>query len=233
MVQPWPEQRTRSRMDIVLLVVAFGVPYLLVRALHWRPLATVVGPGFWAMIVAATSLVLRYRATGRGLRSLGLGRPAAWGRTAIAFVFALLATILVGNLLQPWLAAHFGAGSAEASSRFQELQGRAVLTLATLVVVAWAGAAVGEEVVFRGGLMRGVEALLGGGRSARTGAVLIQAAAFAAIHLYQGTTGAVLAGTIGLIFGLAVYGSKGSLWPAILIHAIPDTMTVLRAYHRS
>jgi membrane protease YdiL (CAAX protease family) len=34
-----------------------------------------------------------------------------------------------------------------------------------------------------------------------------------------------------MVFGLAVYGAKGSLWPAILVHAIPDTMTVLRAYH--
>ena len=183
------------------------------------------------MVTSGTILVVRYRKTHRPLSLAGLGRIASPVRALVSLVLALVATALAGNFLQPRLAAHFGAGSREAATRFQELPGHLGLTIFTLVVVAWLGAAVGEELVFRGLLMRGLERWWGGGRYAKICAVLAQAVAFGAIHAYQGATGAIIAGSIGLIFGAAVYGAGGSLWPAVAIHAIPDTMTILRVYH--
>jgi hypothetical protein len=64
-------ERAQARKDILLLVAAFGAPYLPVRAFQWRPLGTVVGPGFWAMVVAAVALGLQ---PGSRFRSI-LGCP--------------------------------------------------------------------------------------------------------------------------------------------------------------
>jgi membrane protease YdiL (CAAX protease family) len=40
-------------------------------------------------------------------------------------------------------------------------------------------------------------------------------------HSYQGMTGVIKTGMIGIIF-LAVYWASGSLWPAITLHIVQD-----------
>jgi membrane protease YdiL (CAAX protease family) len=222
--------RSRAGLDLAAMAAGFAVPYLLVYTLAWRPFGTVVGPGFWSILGASAALWVRYRQTGRPLASLGLGVPVAPARAILALAVGLLATALVGNFLQPWLAAHFGSGTVMAASRFHELQGQLVPTIATIVVVAWFGAAFAEELVFRGGVMRSLQDCFGAGAVGRIAAIALQAALFAGIHAYQGAPGALMAGAIGLVFGGTVYLAKGSLWPVMLIHAVPDTMTLIRIY---
>lgn len=53
---------------------------------------------------------------------------------------------------------------------------------------------------------------------------------FGLSHLYQGVVGALMATVIGLIVGGAVYAARGSLWPVIIVHAVPDTMSMPSAY---
>jgi membrane protease YdiL (CAAX protease family) len=73
-----------------------------------------------------------------------------------------------------------------------------------------------EEAIFRGYLPCILRPVLG-----LWGAVAVSTAAFAAAHAYQGRNGVLSAGILGLLFSLIVLGF-GSLWPAIVLHALID-----------
>lgn len=79
-----------------------------------------------------------------------------------------------------------------------------------------AGAAGGvfEELLFRGLMLPALSMMHGPGV-----AVAVQALLFGALHAYQGLSGVVMAGLLGLAFGGATVVS-GSLWPALVAHVL-------------
>ncbi|HVY46628.1 MAG TPA: CPBP family intramembrane glutamic endopeptidase, partial [Minicystis sp.] len=98
---------------------------------------------------------------------------------------------------------------------------RAMLPRSGVEHAAWALVAVsvgvGEELVYRGYLMRQFAAWTG-----RAGAGLVlQAALFGVAHLEQGPGAAVRVGILGALLGLIALG-RGSLVPAILAHVAID-----------
>jgi len=76
-------------------------------------------------------------------------------------------------------------------------------------------AGVGEEVAFRGYLLRMLELWTG---SLAAGAFL-SSAVFGSVHAYQGRLGVVRTGLMGLVLAGVAVGS-GSLWPAIAAHTL-------------
>jgi len=84
------------------------------------------------------------------------------------------------------------------------------------VVVA---AAVGEELLFRGVVQRGLQQ-----RWSRTPALFLTAAIFAAFHLQPLMLPMLFA--LGLLFGW-LYQRSGSLWPPIIAHATNNLLAVL------
>lgn len=79
-----------------------------------------------------------------------------------------------------------------------------------------AAAGIAEELAYRGFLLWYLSALVPPGW-----AILLSAAGFAAAHAYQGLRSVLVVFALGLIFGGLVVLS-GSLWPAILLHALVD-----------
>jgi membrane protease YdiL (CAAX protease family) len=77
-------------------------------------------------------------------------------------------------------------------------------------------AGVCEEIVFRGYLLWGLDAIL-----PLPGAVVLQALVFGIAHSYQGTPGIVKTGIVGLLMG-AMAAWTGSLLAPIVIHAALD-----------
>jgi len=73
-----------------------------------------------------------------------------------------------------------------------------------------------EEVVFRGYLLWGLDQVL-----PLPGAVVLQAIVFGVCHSYQGKTGIVKTGIVGLVMG-ALAAATGSLLGPIVIHAAVD-----------
>lgn len=73
-----------------------------------------------------------------------------------------------------------------------------------------------EELVFRGYLIWAFEPFLG-----LWGAAALSAVAFALGHAYQGARGIVSTGIGAVAFTLIVL-ALGSLWPAVLVHALLD-----------
>jgi membrane protease YdiL (CAAX protease family) len=73
-----------------------------------------------------------------------------------------------------------------------------------------------EEFLFRGYLIWAFQPLLG-----LWGAAALSLVVFAAAHAYQGAKGMVAVGALGAVFTVVVL-TFGSLWPAIVMHAIVD-----------
>jgi membrane protease YdiL (CAAX protease family) len=74
-----------------------------------------------------------------------------------------------------------------------------------------------EELLYRGFLLRWLDAR-GLGLWA---AVLLAALAFMLAHTYQGLVGMLSVGVLALVF-TALFFLAGSLWPAMLVHALLD-----------
>lgn len=97
------------------------------------------------------------------------------------------------------------------------------------LALAWTTAAFGEELLFRGFLLGRVRELLGGGPVAGGVAAVIQAIPFGLLHAYQGRTGMLVTGLVGLAFGLA-YARLRVLWPLVIAHGMLDTIGLVAIY---
>lgn len=167
----------------------------------------------------------------RGLRWRDLGlRRAKPGRFFLAVLIGFAATFLFTAAARLALQAS-GVTAVPDYSMFAPLRGNLELYLFFLIPVTWGSAAFGEEMLFRGYFLDAIRRLLVvDAWPATLLAILVQAALFGALHLYQGPAGAATAGAIGLAFGLAWWVSGRNLWAGILLHGIFDTMAMTAAY---
>ncbi len=82
-------------------------------------------------------------------------------------------------------------------------------------------AGVGEEIAYRGYGISLLAPLMGAG-----GAVALTSVVFGVLHAYQGAWGMVRAGLLGALLAWGFLAS-GSLWPAVLAHALLDILAGL------
>ena len=98
-----------------------------------------------------------------------------------------------------------------------------------IVGVAWIGAGFGEEVLWRGFLMDRLQHLPGIGGSMPV-ALVVQAIIFGLAHFYQGWSGVLITGCVGLLMGWIRLTSRGSIWAAVIAHGAVDTIMLSLAY---
>jgi hypothetical protein len=162
-----------------------------------------------------------------GLHALGFERPRSWAwtiggalLTAIGVHIAIsLAAIVV---IPRWGPPNFGA--------FKNLHGHPLELLKFLVII-WTTAAFGEEIIFRGFLIRW---LTNNPNISIRGPVVLATVVAATIfgigHSYQGVSGAILAGAGGLVYGLSFVHARGNLWRSVIGHGLYDTAGFLILY---
>lgn len=206
----------------LLLVAGVFLGTHLGLAVAGLPLA---GPIAVAAGVAAARHSLR--GTARPWAALGLGPMGSPGRLALATLGCMLAgyaaavaATLVGTRVLGW--------PPMDASRFADLPGNVPMLLGLLAVV-WTTAAFGEELLFRGFVQGRLQALLGPHRHAATLSALMQALLFGLAHAYQGPTGMLVSGSIGLCFGLLRLRTR-TLWPLVLAHGLIDTTSIVAIF---
>ena len=91
-------------------------------------------------------------------------------------------------------------------------------------------AAVPEEIVYRGFLVRQFTRLYGSGRAAPVLAVVSQALIFGAVHFQWGLGGVVMTSIMGLVWGVAFLLCGRNLWIVILAHSAAHVALVLQLY---
>jgi membrane protease YdiL (CAAX protease family) len=126
------------------------------------------------------------------------------------------------------LTAHFWP-AAVAPQGSEEIQGHALEALQWLLLI-WTFAAFGEEIGYRGYLLRRAAEVGGQSSAAYWVGNLIVAILFGYGHFYKGPSGMLDSGMAGLILGAAFILSKRNLWVCILAHGFIDTVGVVAAF---
>ncbi|WP_430966742.1 CPBP family intramembrane glutamic endopeptidase [Spongiimicrobium sp. 2-473A-2-J] len=114
-------------------------------------------------------------------------------------------------------------------SNFDQLKGNLPACLVALLIV-WASAGFGEEIIFRGYFMRQFVKFFGESKVSIVLNILLLACFFGFMHSYQGITGQLVAGTVGAILALIFYLRKYDLWFVVAVHGFFDTIALICVY---
>jgi membrane protease YdiL (CAAX protease family) len=199
------------------------------RQLCWIALVAVVFVGidsdFVIFLIALIAIAIVAFETHAPIRGLGLGRPRSIVRMLALGIATGFAMLLFSKLLLTPIAEAI-TGIPRDLSAFEDVRGNLSRYL-VLMPRIWLGAAVCEEIVFRAFLIGRLEAAFGGpSRIATAMAVLLSSVLFGLAHGYQGPTGVLITGTLGLIFACVyAYGGR-NLWLNIVVHGVYDTLSL-------
>ena len=114
-------------------------------------------------------------------------------------------------------------------SSFDQLRGNLPACLIALLLV-WATAGFGEEIIFRGYFMRQFVKFFGESKVSIILNIVLLACFFGFMHSYQGITGQLVAGVVGGLLALIFYLRKYDLWFVIAVHGFFDTMAIICIY---
>jgi membrane protease YdiL (CAAX protease family) len=179
------------------------------------------------LILAALGLVSARIRDGRW-SAIGLRRPEAWRSIlVIAFAAAALRIVLGDFVIEPitnrfWPEPALPGGVDEITGNLQ--------TAALYLAIVWTFAAFGEEIGYRGYLVRRFADMTGGSPLAWWLAVIVVAVLFGYGHFYKGPAGILDSGVAGLVLGAAFLLSKRNLWTCVLAHGFIDTYGIILLY---
>ncbi len=114
-------------------------------------------------------------------------------------------------------------------SSFNELKGNLPACLVALLIV-WASAGFGEEIIFRGYFMRQLVKFFGESKMSILLNILLLACFFGFMHSYQGITGQLVTGIVGAILATIFYLRKYDLWFLVAVHGFFDTIALICVY---
>lgn len=182
----------------------------------------------FTMLATVGIVVLFLNARGVELYELGLKRPIPWKKTLALGGATMVALFAVAFGIQAVLA-QFGVEPE--LEDFAIIQGQPLLYLYAVTMVAWVGAGFGEEVLFRGFIMKNLQAMFKNEKVGWTAANVLQAGIFALLHANQGLAGMIPVFVIALAFGYAFIRFGKSLWPLIVAHGLFDTVGLTLLYY--
>lgn len=115
-------------------------------------------------------------------------------------------------------------------SVFKPFEGNLPAALSLLVYI-WASAAFGEEIVFRGYLMRQFTKFFGSSKISLVINILLFGFLFGLTHAYQGISGQILSGLTGMLLAVIFHFRKSDLWFNIAVHGFIDTVALVYMYY--
>lgn len=115
-------------------------------------------------------------------------------------------------------------------SQFDQLRGNLFYSFIMLLFI-WVSAAFGEEIIWRGYFMRQFFKFFGNSPWAVVINIVLFAGIFGFLHGYQGITGQIITGIIGMLLAIIFYLRKFDLWFNIVVHGCFDTIALVLIYN--
>jgi membrane protease YdiL (CAAX protease family) len=112
---------------------------------------------------------------------------------------------------------------------FEVVRGN-VQYLAIGLALAWLLAAFGEEFFYRGYLLNRFRDFFRSGAAGTAIALIASSAIFGSAHAYQGMTGVIDEGLMGVILGIAYLAFGRSIVVPIVAHGVQDTIDLVLLY---
>ncbi len=160
--------------------------------------------------------------------AVGLVRPASWRRVVLIALAAAALRILLGNYVIEPLTGHFWPApiAPKGSETITGNLGAAGIAL----LIVWTFAAFGEEIAYRGYLLRRAADLGKGSLAAYWLGMVYVSVLFGYGHYYKGPSGIIDSAVAGLILGSAYLLAGRNLWVCVLAHGFIDTVAVAAVY---
>lgn len=183
----------------------------------WRFPVTIVSQG--VLLLAAVALILGWRRQPWSCIWLLAPKAQDLGRGALAFGACLGLNVVLVHVLHDTVPAVVESHTEQLGAIARRLSEG--LSLGPLIVMlCFVG--IYEELFARGLLLSRCQALLGGFWAP----VIVSSVLFGLGHLYQGWIGVGQTTLVGLVLAVATL-RWGSIWPAIIAHALLDISSVL------
>jgi membrane protease YdiL (CAAX protease family) len=221
----------------LLVVIEIVVVYAFWSATKWiADSFQIIGAGsiaMWAGIIISYFFMKR---RGLNLFSSGLRLPKGWRdwifNVALALVGVIVVILFMVFILDPVITKLGLETPPESHDRFAFFLGKPILFFSYIILVVWVGAALGEELLFRGYILNRLADLFGTSKLGWSLALFLHAILFGTLHAYQGLPGIIGTAVVALIFGVIYLLAKRSLFPGILAHGLLNTIS-LSAYYLS
>ncbi|WP_299891972.1 type II CAAX endopeptidase family protein [uncultured Lacinutrix sp.] len=188
--------------------------------------------GYFQMIIAALILMIASAIEYKKelFYSLGFKRKAINLKNLliIAPVLGIVIFLFYSYVMMPCVI--YLTGQPIDFSVFEHYKGNLPATL-NLLVLIWASAAFGEEIVFRGYLMRQFTKFFGSNKISLVINILLFGFIFGWIHAYQGISGQILSGITGMLLAVIFHIRKNDLWFNIAVHGFIDTVALVYIYY--
>ena len=220
------EQQKKSFIKILLeIAIVFSIK-------HLADYFNVIGAGsiaIWCGIIVSTIFMKQKKLN---WKEFGPKIPKGTKNWLINILIALGTVILVLSImgLKPILESFGLTNPASVADRFAFFMGKPLVFIGYLITVVWFGAALGEELLFRGYLLNRLVDCTGNNKLGITIALIIHAVIFGMLHIYQGLAGVIATGCIALIFGSVYFIIKRKLFPIIIAHGIINSLSLIGLY---
>ena len=206
-------------------MVSFGILTLVAVLILVTSFKRVPGIGvITAMLIIGITIWLR----GDGLIGLGFLPPENRNMTILwSIIFGIAIQFLSTLILEP--ASDKITKSTTDHSSFDNLRGNLMYFLLILVGV-WLVVVFLEEIIFRGYMMGDIAKLIGTSKIALAVNLISTSTVFGLAHWYQGKSGALSTGIIGVLLGILFIASGFNLWLPILTHGVIDMVGLFLIY---
>ena len=171
-------------------------------------------------------IMLRLR--GERWSEIGFARPDSFRWFIVVGALAgVLMELFAVYVTTPLISAFFGV-----EPNYSELKDiRGNLTLLFLFIgLSWTLAAFGEEICFRGFLMKRLAQVFGESQVGWIVALLLSSVLFGWGHTEQGVSGWIQEGLSGLILGILFLSAKRNLVVPIVAHGVSNTLAFVLIY---
>jgi len=209
---------------VAVSAVAFAGELAVADHLPWGEEAR----GVIAVLLGAIAALWLTVRKGGSLANIGLTRPKSWW-TVPFWVLGIFVAFVFAQALVPQLIAPFFDLPAPDMSRYDFIRGDALAAISMALLLPLT-AAIPEELVYRGFLIRQFGRLFGNVHAGPILAVLSQALIFGSVHFQWGLGGIVMTLIMGLVWGVAYLLCGRNLWIVIMAHSAAHIALILQLY---
>ncbi|MEM9897394.1 MAG: CPBP family intramembrane glutamic endopeptidase [Bacteroidota bacterium] len=209
--------------QIVLPIVTLAI----ILFIYFGPITRTIFENIIIPVVIIAAYYLEYK--GKAFSSLGFYREKFTAKNLLIFAPLTAFGLFVFYVAALVPAVEMLTGDPIVYANMEELRGNLPSTLIWLGVV-WVTAGFGEEIIFRGFLMRQLVKFFGDNKISLAISIIVISSFFGYMHMQQGLTGQLVSATVGSLLSIIFYIRKYDLWFLIMIHGFFNTFGILSFY---